>query len=63
MAMVFKVYAKWTDRADKGAEAAKASAVIGVQLSPHRRSGSIMLRGLAETEGFEPSIPFWGMPL
>ena len=23
----------------------------------------IMKGGMAETEGFEPSIPFWGMPL
>jgi len=35
LAMVFKVYAKWINRADKGAEAAKANAVIGAQLSPN----------------------------
>ena len=35
LAMVFKVYAKWIHRADKGAEAAKANAVIGAQLSPN----------------------------
>lgn len=34
-AMVFKVYAKWIARADKGVEAAKANAVLSAQLSPN----------------------------
>jgi len=43
MAMVFKVYAKWINRADKGAEAGKANAVIGAQLSPNcPRSGKVV---------------------
>jgi integrase len=35
LAMMFKVYAKWINRADKGAEAAKANAAVGAQLSPN----------------------------
>ena len=35
LAMVFKVYAKWINRADKGAEAAKANAAISAQSSPN----------------------------
>ena len=36
LAMVFKVYAKWIDQADKGAEAQKANAVLSIvpELSP-----------------------------
>lgn len=43
LAMVFKVYAKWINGADKGVEAARANAVLSPQLSPNcpRQSGEL----------------------
>jgi integrase len=36
LAMVFKVYAKWIDAADKGSGADKANQVLSGKLSPKR---------------------------
>lgn len=53
-AMLFKVYAKWIDRADNGREAAKMNAAFGPALAPDFELPHIGAEVMASPRGFEP---------
>jgi integrase len=53
--MLFKVYARWIDGADKGAEAAKADAILSRNRPREGAKAAAPSGKLAVTEGFETS--------
>ena len=58
--MLYEVYARWIDGADKGLERAKAEAWIVPQMSRKSRDeiGSYRGKTVAERAGFEPALGF-----
>ena len=61
--MLFKVYSKWIDGADKSRERDKMNSVLGHNWATENgeitESVARSTSSVAEREGFEPSIHFW----